>query len=166
MNLRTVASIVQLQTMFTTVLYLKSLLIVVLKQKLLYCIWLWVFDIILRFLLIWLYEHLTLKIQFVTIKSQIDIDTKSINTVVLLLSVTVKSLINTIKFINTVVLLFVTVKSQINTIKFINSVVPLLFVTVNSQIDFTKYINTVHVFLILNQTNTYTFFWNSKYSWL
>jgi hypothetical protein len=146
MNLRTVASIVQLQTMFTTVLYLKSLLIVVLKQKLLYCIWLWVFDIILRFLLIWLYEHLTLKIQFVTIKSQIDIDTKSINTVVLLLSVTVKSLINTIKFIN--------------------SVVPLLFVTVNSQIDFTKYINTVHVFLILNQTNTYTFFWNSKYSWL
>jgi hypothetical protein len=146
MNLRTVASIVQLQTMFTTVLYLKSLLIVVLKQKLLYCIWLWVFDIILRFLLIWLYEHLTLKIQFVTIKSQIDIDTKSINTVVLLLSVTVKSLINTIKFIN--------------------SVVPLLFVTVNSQIDFTKYINTVHVFLILNQTNTFTFFWNSKYSWL
>lgn len=146
MNLRTVASIVQLQTMFTTVLYLKSLLIVVLKQKLLYCIWLWVFDIILRFLLIWLYEHLTLKIQFVTIKSQIDIDTKFINTVVLLLSVTVKSLINTIKFIN--------------------SVVPLLFVTVNSQIDFTKYINTVHVFLILNQTNTFTFFWNSKYSWL
>lgn len=73
-----------------------------------------------------------------TIKSQIDIDTKFINTVVLLLSVTVKSLINTIKFIN--------------------SVAPLSFVTVNSQIDFTKYINTVHVFLILNQTNTYTFF--------